>query len=154
MADDSTADLTRLAAERAADHYASGPNCAEAILRALPEVLGDDSLMIAPEAGYGWTAGVSNEVCLCGALAAGVMLAGAAAAGGDSVQSQRRSGEALAAGVREAFADRWGGTCCHLIRDRLPASDPDELRCSPVVAETAAMLAALVLGEDASRRRT
>jgi len=57
------------AGEFARAHFKTGANCAESVLRAVPAAIGDRSLRLPEAIGTGWTAGIGEGGCLCGALA-------------------------------------------------------------------------------------
>lgn len=127
--------------------YATGANCAESVLHALPEALGDESLRLPTAIGTGWTAGIGQGGCLCGALAAGVMLTGAQidAQPGAPAAGRARSVEASGA-LRDAFKEEFGSTCCRVLRRGMePASAECRAHCSEITGRTAEMVAARLL---------
>lgn len=124
--------------------FESGANCAEAVLHAVPEALGDSALRLPESAGMGWTAGIGESGCLCGALAAAVMLEGAASdarPGGPA--AKRRRAVTASAGIRTAFVDEFGSTCCRAIRRGMePGSPACREHCAGISARTAELVTA------------
>ncbi len=129
--------------------YMSGANCAEAVLAAVPSVIGRPDLSVSSEVGAGWAAGIGGEGCLCGALAGAVMIAGAAAvAEGGSPAAQRRLAERLSSELKGEFAAAYRSPCCRVIRKGLEPGTPEcRAHCADVTATGADLVAALVARE-------
>lgn len=140
------------AGELARAHYATGANCAESVLHAVPEALGDDALRLPTSIGTGWTAGIGQSGCLCGALAAGIMLSGAQIDGQIGAPAARRARSVEAAGaVRSAFTEEFGTTCCRVLRRGMqPASVECRAHCAGITGKTAEMVAAHLMDSGAS----
>ena len=134
------------AADLARQHYRAGANCAQSVLLALPEALGRPDLAVSPALGAGWAGGIGNEGCLCGALAAAVMIAGQCA---EECTRTRRGANRLAsrtaAEIKQAFEERFGSTCCRTVKRRLAPDQPDSTKyCIDVTAESAAIAAEIL----------
>lgn len=135
------------AADTARAAYSSARNCAESVLSAIQAEV---DLPGVPEAtGSGFTTGIGNTGCVCGALAGGVMMLGAYAETEDLAPEARRlRAEALSAEFIERFKERWGATCCRVIkRGQEPASREWATHCAGITEHAAAL--ALEMIEDA-----
>ena len=130
----------------ARERYHGGANCAESVLFAVPEALGDDSLRLPGSAGMGWTAGIAEGGCLCGALAAAVMLAGVEADHHPGpVGGRRRASLDAAEEIRATFKERFGSTCCRVLRHGMdPGSAQCREHCAGITGETAEMVTAIL----------
>lgn len=141
-----TAGVEQLAKERAYHHYRNGANCAEAVLRALPEALGRPDLELPPSVAAAWAGGVADSGCLCGALAAAVMIAGVCA--GDEHSSRRARDKAarkMSKRIKEAFDERYGSSCCRAIRRRLDPESPQSNRyCADITADATGIAASVL----------
>lgn len=127
----------------AAERYDGGSNCAQAVEAAVAAVLAEEVPRL-PEGAYAaWSGGIGREGCLCGALAAGVILAGMrAAADFQGPRAVRRGAERRAAAIEREFAERFGGTCCRVVRGGLEFGTRECVaRCREVTCETAALVA-------------
>lgn len=123
----------------AGEHFKEGYNCAESILRAFNTVLdlklSDDALRM----GVGFGGGLGHAGCVCGALAASVMVLGAV----EGRMSRSQSLEPmyrLSQGFHSRFEDTFGGTCCRVLNPH-PFNTKDHLRtCLKLTSNTAALL--------------
>ncbi|MBE0476059.1 MAG: C_GCAxxG_C_C family protein [Coriobacteriia bacterium] len=134
----------RRAADAARADHASARNCAESVLRA---VTAEGGLPAVPEsAGSGFTSGIGNTGCLCGALAGGVIVLGAyAETEGSAPEARRLRAEELSAEFLARFKERWGSTCCRVItRGFVPGTREAAARCAEVTENAAALAAAMV----------
>lgn len=131
----------------AREHFATGANCAESVLYAVPLALGDDALVLPSALGTGWTAGVGGSGCMCGALAASVMLAGAQTGDAPGAPAARRALSVDAAGrLHEAFKDEFGSTCCRVLRRGMePASPECRKHCAEISGRTAEIAAGMLM---------
>ncbi len=132
---DSETDVRQLAGQ----HFRDGYNCAEAVLRsfntALGLGLGDDALRLA--AGFG--GGIGHSGCVCGALAASIMVLGALA-GRRSNEESRDEAYRVSAGFHERFSGNFGGTCCRALNPH-PFETKEHLRgCLKITGRTAELL--------------
>jgi len=143
-----TAGIEQLARERAYYHYGNGANCAESVLRALPEALGRPELEIQPSAAAAWAGGVADEGCLCGALAAAVMVAGVCAGTDHSTRRSRdRAARKMVGRIKKAFDERYGCSCCRAIRRKLSPKSPTSTGyCADITAEATALAASALAG--------
>lgn len=123
----------------AGQHFREGYNCAEAILRAFNTVfelgMGDDALRLA--AGFG--GGIGHSGCVCGALAASIMVLGALQ-GRRSKDESRDAAYQASKGFHDRFSEHFGGTCCRILNP-LPYDTRDHLRgCLKITGQTAQLL--------------
>lgn len=134
------------ASESARYDYASARNCAESVLRA---VQGELALPSIPEsAGSGFTSGIGDAGCVCGALAGAVMLLGAYAETEDLMPEARRlRAEQLAATFHARFKARWGSTCCRVIKRGMASGSTEALAHCADITEHAAALAVEIIEE-------
>lgn len=140
------------AGELARAHFLTGANCAESVLYAVPEALGDDALRLPEALGTGWTAGIGDSGCLCGALAASVLLVGAQTESQAGAPAAKRARSVEAAGeLRSAFKDEFGSTCCRVLRRGMKSATPEcRAHCAAITARTAELTTALLLDRDAA----
>jgi C_GCAxxG_C_C family probable redox protein len=129
------ADVKQLAGQ----NFREGYNCAEAILRAFDQALG---LRLSPEAlkmAAGFGGGIGHAGCVCGALAASVMVLGALQGRTSKDESRDRMYQA-SAGFHARFSERFGGTCCRALNPH-PFDTRDHLRgCLKITGQTAELL--------------
>lgn len=129
----------RDAAIEARSCFSDSSNCAESVLATLsrrgsvPAL--EDSL------GSGFTSGIGHSGCLCGALAAAVMAAGAYADSLDVEPAARKVvAEKLAAEMGDRFKREFGATCCRVIkRGYVEGSSETMAHCAGITEFAAAM---------------
>ncbi|MEG6584886.1 C-GCAxxG-C-C family (seleno)protein [Dendrosporobacter sp. 1207_IL3150] len=125
--------------QQAGQNFRDGYNCAEAILRAFNENLalglGDDALKM----GAGFGGGMGHAGCVCGALAASIMVLGVLQGRAHKDQNREpayRASEEFYCKFSEAF----GGTCCRLLNLH-PFETKEHLRnCLKITGNTADLL--------------
>jgi C_GCAxxG_C_C family probable redox protein len=122
-------------------HHSNGENCAQSVLAALAE-----KTDLPASLGAGFRAGVGSQGCICGALAGAVMVLGEYAAGrGIEPAATERLANDLAARMHERFAERFGSTCCRVLkRGQQEGSDEWLADCTVITEETARMAAGLI----------
>ncbi len=123
----------------AGQHFREGYNCAEAILRSFNTTLGlglgDDALSLA--AGFG--GGIGHAGCVCGALAASIMVLGTLE-GRRSNEESRDAAYRASEGFHDRFSGNFGGTCCRALNPH-PFETREHLRgCLKITGRTAEML--------------
>jgi C_GCAxxG_C_C family probable redox protein len=123
----------------AGQNFREGYNCAEAILRAFNQKLdlglGDESLKLA--AGFG--GGIGHAGCVCGALAASIMVLGVLQ-GRSSKEQDREPAYRASDGFHRRFSDNFGGTCCRCLNPH-PFETREHLRnCLKITGTTAELL--------------
>jgi C_GCAxxG_C_C family probable redox protein len=123
----------------AGQHFREGYNCAEAILRAFNVTLNlgldDNALKLA--AGFG--GGIGHSGCVCGALAASIMVLGRLQGRRDKNGNWEAAYQA-SAGFHTKFSEHFGGTCCRAINP-LPFETKEHLRsCLKITGQTAELL--------------
>lgn len=124
----------------AGNHFRSGYNCAEAVLRAFRDSMGlplsDDALKIA--SGFG--GGFGHAGCACGALSAAIMVLGLTHGRSDSSQD-RVPVYAAAQEFHHQFEEKFGATCCRILNPH-PFDTKEHLRnCLKITGATAELLA-------------
>ncbi|MDP2233431.1 MAG: C-GCAxxG-C-C family protein, partial [Actinomycetota bacterium] len=134
------------AGRRARDRYERGANCAESLLASIPEAFDDDSLRLPVAAGRGFTGGIGESGCVCGALAAATMVAGAETERrGVATGASRGAAVDLAAEVQARFAEQFGGTCCRVLRRGMDHASPEcRENCARITEDTTVMLAEMI----------
>ncbi len=123
----------------AGQYFKDGYNCAEAILRAFREKLkfnlSDEAIKLA--SGFG--GGLGQAGCLCGALAASIMVLGILQGRSDRSQSQEPVYSAAEEFYR-LFSEKFGGSCCRVLNP-YPYETREHLRnCLKLTGNTAASL--------------
>jgi len=117
------------AGERAGKLFASGLNCAQAVLQACTG--NDTPEMMAMAKGFG--GGVGGSKCLCGAISGGVMALGLAGKGN------------RAAKLVEAFKEQNRVTCCVALSKPYKWKSREHLaNCRRITEETAEMVERLL----------
>ena len=101
----------QLLSQRAEEHFRSGLNCCESMLKASIEVLE----LPLPEKTYllgkFFREGIAGSGCVCGALAGGTMILG-------FLYGETKEGLALAKSFREQFVQEFGSSCCRVLRKK------------------------------------
>jgi C_GCAxxG_C_C family probable redox protein len=123
----------------AGQNFREGYNCSEAILRAFNSTLqlglNDGALKLA--AGFG--GGIGHAGCVCGALAASIMVLGALQ-GRRSKDESRDAAYGASEGFHKIFSGHFGGTCCRALNPH-PFETKDHLRgCLKITGQTAELL--------------
>lgn len=137
----------------AGQHFREGYNCAEAVLRAFNTSLGlgltDDALRMS--SGFG--GGLGHAGCLCGALAASVMVLGVLK-GRSSKEESREAVYSLSEGFHGRFCDQFGATCCRALNPH-PYETREHLRqCLKITGETARLLTSFIEEHGIGNKRT
>lgn len=125
--------------QQAGQCFREGYNCAEAILssfnKELSLGLSDDALKVA--SGFG--CGMGKSGCVCGALAASIMVLGVLQGRSSNAQKLEpiyRTSE----GFHYKFSETFGGTCCRIINPH-PFDTKEHLRhCLKITGNTADLL--------------
>jgi C_GCAxxG_C_C family probable redox protein len=113
------------AAQRAGELFASGVNCAQAVLQAVSGRKDEELMQMAKIFG----GGIAGSKCLCGAVTGGAMAL--ALAGRD------KEGDRLVRGFREKF----GATCCSVLSRKYVWKSREHLANCRFLAEEAARTA-------------
>lgn len=133
--EESNLDVKQLAGQ----YFKEGYNCAEAILRAMCDTLGiklnDEALKMA--SGFG--GGIGHAGCVCGALAASVMVLGILQGRTNKEQSRVPVYNA-AEEFHRNFNEKFGGSCCRALNS-YPFETKEHLRnCLKLTGNTAELL--------------
>jgi C_GCAxxG_C_C family probable redox protein len=147
--DNEQIDVNQLAGQNFRDGY----NCAEAILRAFNTALGlgldDNALRLA--AGFG--GGIGHAGCVCGALAASIMVLGALQ-GRDSSAGSREEAYRAGGAFHDKFSGHFGGTCCRGLNPH-PFDTREHLRgCLKITGQTAGLLMAYISENGIARKES
>lgn len=131
-------------ADAARADYAAAHNCAESVIRSLRD--GADLAFLHEASGSGFTSGIGNSGCVCGALAGAVMAMGAyAESEALPPEAQRLRAETLSAQLIERFKERWGATCCRVIKRGMdPGSRESATHCADITESTAALVLEII----------
>jgi C_GCAxxG_C_C family probable redox protein len=123
----------------AGQYFKEGYNCAEAVLRAFRQELNLDLSDEALKVGTGFGGGIGHAGCVCGALAASVMVLGI-------LQGRVNTRQSLAPiyNINEEFhhkfSEKFGGSCCRVL-NRYPFNSKEHLRnCLKLTGSTAELL--------------
>jgi len=139
-------------ADDARTRYTEGWNCAEAVLSSLSSRPGVPPLSAG--IGSGFTSGIGNTGCVCGALAGGVMVLSAYVDTLDLEPVARRvCAEELSAEFLNRFTSEWGATCCRTIkRGMVDGSDRSATHCASITEFSAAAVASIIAQQTARPR--
>jgi len=132
------------AGEGARARYTDGRNCTQGVIGALAEMPGVPEL---PESlGAGFTGGIGRSGCVCGALVGGVEVLGEfAKTAGLEPAATRLLAEELSAELYERFTERFGSSCCRIIkRSQTEGTDAWLSECADLTEWTAATVAEIV----------
>lgn len=134
------------AKQLAGQNFKDGYNCAEAILRAFREKLvlniSDEAIKMA--SGFG--GGLGQAGCLCGALAASIMVLGILQGRSDRSQS-REPVYSSSAEFHGIFSEKFGGSCCRVLNPN-PFETREHLRnCLKLTGNTAELLIDYIEGK-------
>ncbi|MDR3565707.1 MAG: C-GCAxxG-C-C family (seleno)protein [Negativicutes bacterium] len=123
----------------AGQYFREGYNCSEAILRAFGETLELDLNEDALKMATGFGGGMGHAGCVCGALAASVMVLGVLQGRSDKSQSRSPAYHASEEFHRR-FSEAFGGACCRILNPH-PFETKDHLRnCLKITGNTAGLL--------------
>jgi C_GCAxxG_C_C family probable redox protein len=115
--------------ERAGELFASGQNCAQAVLQSTTGI--EDPRMLEMAEAFG--GGVGDSKCLCGAISGGVMALGWSGKGSEA-------GELVS-----AFKERYRVTCCVALTRSYKWKSREHLsNCRKITEETAAIVERLL----------
>jgi len=140
------------AADEARGCFTDGRNCAESVLVALSGCPGVPEI---PDGiGSGFTSGLGKTGCVCGALAAGVMsLSAWVDTQGLEPMAQRERAEELSAEYTRRFQERWGATCCRIIRRGMEeGSNEAAAHCASITEFSAGLVAEIIAEAEPARR--
>lgn len=125
--------------QRAGQYFKEGYNCAEAILRAMCDnleiKLNDEALKMA--SGFG--GGMGHAGCVCGALAASVMVLGILR-GRTSKEQSRTPVYNVAEEFHRKFNERFGGACCRVLNPYQFDTKEHLRNCLKLTGNTAELL--------------
>lgn len=121
-------------AERAEEHFASGLNCCESIIKASVEIF----KLPLPEnvylMGRFYRKGVAGTGCICGALAGAVMMLGFISDGEDLQADTAKQ-------FKAEFVRKFGSSCCRVIRKSQPLTGRwSNKECRELTKVTAGMI--------------
>lgn len=97
-------------ADQAEANFSQGFNCCESVIKAAIETLDLPLPSETYRMGSFFRRGVAGTGCICGALAGGIMMLGYIAG--------EKGNQDLAEKFRQDFVERFGSTCCRVIRKK------------------------------------
>jgi len=125
--------------QMAGQYFKEGNNCAEAILRAMCDTLeiklSDEALKMA--SGFG--GGMGHAGCVCGALAASVMVLGILQ-GRTNKEQSRVPVYSAAEEFHRKFNEKFGGTCCRVLNPYQFETKEHLRNCLKLTGNTAELL--------------
>jgi len=142
------------AGDAARERYADSRNCAQGVIGALAEMPGVPTL---PESlGAGFSGGIGRSGCVCGALVGGVEVLGEwAKTAGLEPAATRLLAEELSAELYGRFTQRFGTSCCRIIkRGQTDGTDAWLSECADLTEWTAATVAEIVAEHAAAEDRS
>ncbi len=131
--------LSLEARNKAGNYYKEGYNCAEAIFLTFREYLAPemDPEMVKLVSGFG--GGLGQAGCICGALSASIvalnMLGERTSQAGKRRESYQNSQE-----FHNRFAEKFGATCCRVLRKHPYESKERLTNCLKITGNTAKLL--------------
>ena len=144
-------DRIQSARNLAGQNFRDGYNCAEAILRAFNTELNLGLNDTALKLGSGFGGGLGHAGCVCGALAASVMVLGALQGRTDKEQD-REPVYQLSQGFHDKFSEAFGATCCRALNPH-PFETKEHLRnCLKITGKTAELLMTYVQENGLDKR--
>ena len=131
--------------EVAGSHFVNGFHCAEAIVAAVLERMGEAPSQVIPHAtAFGGGMGRTFEEA-CGALSGSLITIGHLYGRNEESASWDRAAD-LGAEIRRRFVDRYGTTTCRTLREKF-GEEAQPLECETLVRFLAAELMALLQAE-------
>ncbi len=132
-------DLALEARNRAGNNFKAGFNCAESIVKAFNELLGEPFSPDIVKMASGFGGGLGHAGCMCGALTGSVMILGMYK--GRTIPEQDRDPVYdLAKAFHDRFEQEYGATCCRVL-NTFEFDSPDHLRrCLKLTGGTARLL--------------
>ncbi|MBP2639179.1 MAG: GCAxxG family protein [Firmicutes bacterium] len=123
----------------AGQYFKEGYNCSEAVLRAFRDQFHFDLSDEAMKLASGFGGGIGHAGCVCGALAASIMVLGMLEGRSHSSQDRDRIYHASEEFHRR-FSEKFGGSCCRMLNPH-PFETKDHLRnCLKLTGNTAELL--------------
>jgi len=133
-------EISTAARNAAGQHFKNGYNCAESIVRTGADLLGiqlDDQTL---RTATGFGGGIGHAGCVCGALAASVMVIGLLK-GRTSSEESRDDAYNLSGEFHQRFQEKFGGTCCRILNPHPFETRDHMVNCVKITGNTMALLA-------------
>ena len=133
-------EISTAARNAAGQYFKNGYNCSESIVRAGADLLEIklDEQTLRTATGFG--GGIGHAGCVCGALAASVMviglLKGRTSADESRVEAYNLSGE-----FHQRFQEKFGATCCRVLNQHEFETRDHLVTCVKITGNTMALLA-------------
>jgi C_GCAxxG_C_C family probable redox protein len=129
-------------------YYQSGFHCAEAISKALTELLAKEGESYTPKVASGFGGGIGgSHMETCGTLTGGIIalgwLLGRTTPGGDKTKVYE-----LASEFRRRFVEKFGSSNCQTLLDKFGKQE-NAMKCKKLTAEAAGILWELITAEMA-----
>ena len=132
-------DKAMAARNAAGEYFKAGFNCAESVLRAAADALeipaGEQLLRTAT----GFGGGIGHAGCVCGALAASVMVLGLLKGRTEADQS-RAAAYGAAGEFQRCFQEKFGATCCRVLNPHPFETREHLVNCVKITGNTAKLL--------------
>jgi C_GCAxxG_C_C family probable redox protein len=122
--------------KKAFDYFDSGFSCAEAMFRAVVEIVNPAEAGSMTKIATGFAGGVGGtHEELCGALAGGIMALGYLT-GRTEPGADNQPAKDIAAALRQCFIDKFGATKCQAVLDLLGPQE-NSMKCKRLTGELA-----------------
>ena len=133
-------EISTAARNAAGQYFKNGFNCAEAIVRTGGELLGVklDEQTLRMATGFG--GGIGHAGCVCGALAASVMVLGLVQGRLDPSEDLEKA-YALSSEFHRRFQEKFGATCCRALNPHEFGTREHMLNCVKITGNTMGLLA-------------
>ena len=133
-------DISTAARNAAGQYFKDGYNCSESILRAGSNLLGIKIDEQALRMATGFGGGIGHAGCVCGALAAAVMVLGLLKGRADATEN-REEAYNLSSEFHRRFQERFGATCCRVLNPHEFETREHLVNCVKITGNTMALLA-------------
>ncbi len=127
------------ARNNAGQYFKDGYNCAEAVLHASADMLKIEMNEQALRMTTGFGGGLGHAGCVCGALAASVMVLGLLKGRTDAGQSREQAYK-LSEEFHHRFQEKFGATCCRVLNPHPFDTREHLVNCVKITGNTAKLL--------------
>lgn len=132
-------DREKYVSEQAAASFLEGYNCAESIFRTFNHELKFDLSKEMLKIATGFGAGLGQAGCMCGALAASIMVLNLLQ-GRTRCEESRAPAYMAAKEFHAAFTEQFGTTCCRALNPHEFGSSAQKENCVNTISKTAGLL--------------
>lgn len=124
----------------AGQYFKNGFNCSEAIVRTGSELLGLTLDEQALRMATGFGGGIGHSGCVCGALAASVMVLGLVQGRVEASENLEKA-YALTGEFHRLFQEKFGATCCRALNPHEFGTKEHMVNCVKITGNTMGLLA-------------